>query len=178
MTPQEAIDYIEHYTWSTTRLGLERTQELLRRMGDPQKRLRFVHVAGSNGKGSTCAMLAAVLREAGYRVGLYTSPYIQDFCERMQINGENVPGEALSEITERVRIEADQMADHPSQFELVTAIGMVYFAEAGCDIVVLEVGLGGHGGCLRGMQTEKRPTAVGGFRRNSADLRQSQRAGI
>ena len=143
MTALEAIRYIEHYTWSTTRLGLGRTRELLHRMGDPQRHLEFVHVAGSNGKGSTCAMLSSVLRAAGYRVGLYTSPYIQDFCERMQVGGENIPGETLAEITERVRVQADQMEDHPSQFELVTAIAMVYFAEAGCDIVVLEVGLGG-----------------------------------
>ncbi len=143
MTALEAIEYIEHYTWSTTRLGLGRTKELLSRMGDPQKSLKFVHVAGSNGKGSTCAMLASVLRAAGYKTGLYTSPYIQDFCERMQVSGLNIPGETLAEITDRVRVQADQMEDHPSQFELVTAIAMVYFLEAGCDIVVLEVGLGG-----------------------------------
>lgn len=143
MTALEAIQYIEHYTWSTTRLGLGRTKELLARMGDPQKSLKFVHVAGSNGKGSTCAMLASVLRAAGYKTGLYTSPYIQDFCERMQVNGENIPGDTLAEITDRVRVQADQMEDHPSQFELVTAIAMVYFLEASCDIVVLEVGLGG-----------------------------------
>ena len=143
MTALEAIQYIEHYTWSTTRLGLGRTKELLARMGDPQKSLKFVHVAGSNGKGSTCAMLASVLRAAGYKTGLYTSPYIQDFCERMQVNGENILGDTLAEITDRVRVQADQMEDHPSQFELVTAIAMVYFLEAGCDIVVLEVGLGG-----------------------------------
>ncbi len=143
MTAQEAIAYIENYTWSTTRLGLERTQELLRQLGDPQKRLKFVHVAGSNGKGSTCAMLSSILRAAGYRVGLYTSPYIQDFCERMQVNGENIPGETLAALTERVRTIADGMDDHPSQFELVTAIAMQYFLEAECDIVVLEVGMGG-----------------------------------
>ena len=143
MTPQEAIDYIEQFTWSTTKLGLERTQALLRALGDPQKKLKFIHVAGSNGKGSTCAMLAAILRSAGYRTGLYISPYIQDFCERMQIDGENVPGDKLAEITERVRVIADAMEDHPSQFELVTAIAMEYFCEARCDIVVLEVGMGG-----------------------------------
>ena len=143
MTPQEAIDYIEQYTWSTTRLGLERTQELLRALGDPQKKLKFIHVAGSNGKGSTCAMLAAILQAAGYRTGLYISPYIQDFCERMQVDGQNVPGETLAEITERVRAIADEMEDHPSQFELVTAIALEYFYEAKCDIVVLEVGMGG-----------------------------------
>ena len=143
MTAQEAIDYIEQYTWSTTRLGLERTQALLRALGDPQKKLKFIHVAGSNGKGSTCAMLAAILQAAGYRTGLYISPYIQDFCERMQVNGENVPGDVLAKITERVKTIADAMEDHPSQFELVTAIALEYFHEAKCDIVVLEVGMGG-----------------------------------
>ena len=143
MTAQEAIDYIEQYTWSTTRLGLDRTRELLKKLGDPQKKLKFIHVAGSNGKGSTCAMLSAIARAAGYRTGLYTSPYIQDFCERMQVDGQNVPGEVLAKITERVKTIADAMADHPSQFELVTAIALEYFYEAKCDIVVLEVGMGG-----------------------------------
>ena len=143
MTAQEAITYIENYTWSTTRLGLDRTRELLRSIGDPQKNLKFVHVAGSNGKGSTCAMLEAVLREAGYRTGLYISPYIQDFCERIQINGMNIPGEDLARITGYIREIADRMEDHPSQFELVTAIAMQYFCEQKCDLVVLEVGMGG-----------------------------------
>lgn len=143
MNAQEAISYIEACTWSTTRLGLTRTRELLRALGDPQKRLRFVHVAGSNGKGSTCAMLASVLQKAGYRTGLYTSPYIQTFCERIQINGENISEDALAEITNRVRKIADAMEDHPSQFELVTAIAMEYYAAQTCDIVVLEVGMGG-----------------------------------
>lgn len=124
-------------------MGLGRTQELLRKLGDPQKKLKFVHVAGSNGKGSTCAMLDAILRRAGYRVGLYISPYIQDFCERMQVDGENISGQDLAAITERVRREADGMEDHPSQFELVTAIAMEYFLQRRCDIVVLEVGMGG-----------------------------------
>ena len=143
MTPQEAISYIENYTWSTTRLGLGRTRALLHAIGDPQKQLKFIHVAGSNGKGSTCAMLDAILRAAGYRTGLYTSPYIQDFCERMQVNGRNISGDDLARITEQVRIHADAMEDHPSQFELVTAIAMQYFLEERCDIVVLEVGMGG-----------------------------------
>ena len=143
MTEREAIAYIEDYTWSTSRLGLERTRELLKKLGDPQKRLRFVHVAGSNGKGSTCAMLDSILRRSGFRTGLYTSPYIQDFCERMKIDGENIPGDTLAEITEQVRFFADQMEDHPSQFELVTAIAMQYFLQEKCDIVVLEVGMGG-----------------------------------
>ncbi len=143
MTVQEAIDYINDFTWSTSRLGLERTEELLQRLGDPQKRLKFIHVAGTNGKGSTCAMIERILREAGFRTGFYPSPYIEDFRERIQINGSYITEEALAEITERVAREADDMEDHPSQFELITAIGMVYFAEAGCDYVVLEVGMGG-----------------------------------
>lgn len=143
MTYKEAIDYIEDYTWSTTKLGLERTQELLRRLGDPQKDLKFVHVAGSNGKGSTCAMLSSVLREAGYKTGLYTSPHVLCFEERLQVNGRYILREDLAVVTERVKAEADAMEDHPSQFELVTAIGMLYFKEQGCDIVVLEVGMGG-----------------------------------
>lgn len=143
MNASSAISYIESCTWSATRLGLERTQQLLHALGDPQKKLRFIHVAGSNGKGSTCAMLASVLTRAGYRTGLYTSPYIQTFCERIRIDGENIPEDDLARITARVRILADQMADHPSQFELVTAIAMEYYAEQQCDIVVLEVGMGG-----------------------------------
>ena len=103
MTPQEAIDYIENYTWSTTRLGLDRTRELLDKLGNPQKKLKFIHVTGSNGKGSTCAMLASIFEQAGYRVGLYISPYIEEFCERIQINGVNIPGEKLAEITEKVK---------------------------------------------------------------------------
>ena len=143
MTKEEAISYIENYGWSTTRLGLERTRELLQRVGDPQKKLKFIHVAGSNGKGSTCAMLARILELSGYRVGMYISPYIQEFCERIQINGKYIDGDSLARITEHVMNEAEQMYDHPSQFELVTAIGMIYFLEQGVDIVVLEVGMGG-----------------------------------
>lgn len=143
MTEAEAVSYIETYTWSTTRLGLERTRELLFRLGDPQKRLKFIHVAGSNGKGSTCAMLESVLRSAGYRTGLYISPHLQSFRERFQINGVPVPGERFAAVTERVRTAAEGMADHPSQFELSTAIAMLCFLEEACEIVVLEVGLGG-----------------------------------
>ncbi len=143
MTVQQAIDYINDHTWSQWRLGLERTRELLARLGDPQKKLKFVHVAGSNGKGSTCAMLERILREAGYRTGFFPSPYIEDFRERIQVCGEYITEEALCEITNTVRVQADAMEDHPSQFELITAIGMVYFAREQCDMVILEVGLGG-----------------------------------
>jgi dihydrofolate synthase/folylpolyglutamate synthase len=143
MNAAEAISYIENYTWSTTRLGLERTCELLSMLGDPQKKLKFVHVTGSNGKGSTCAILESILRKAGYRTGLYTSPYLVRFNERIKVNGRDIPDEALASITSQVRAFADVMYDHPSQFELVTAIAMEYFYEMQCDIVILEVGMGG-----------------------------------
>ena len=143
MTAEEAIEYLERPVWGSTRLGLERTHELLARLGDPQKRLKFVHVAGSNGKGSTCAMLEELLRRSGYRTGLYTSPYILSFCERMRVNGQDIPGEALAAVTEAVKAAADAMEDHPSQFEMVTAAALEHFARSRCDIVVLEVGMGG-----------------------------------
>ena len=88
-------------------------------------------------------MLEAILRAAGYRTGFYISPYIEDFCERIQVSGKNIPREDLARLTEQVKAAADQMDDHPSQFELVTAVGMLYFKEQHCDIVVLEVGMGG-----------------------------------
>ena len=143
MTYEEALDYITGRTWSKTRLGLTRTRELLRRLGDPQKTLKFVHVAGSNGKGSVCAMTSSVLRAAGYKTGLYISPHIQTFRERMQINGELIPEDEFAALTEKVREQADAMEDHPSQFELSTAVAMMYFSAHKCDFVVLEVGMGG-----------------------------------
>ena len=130
MTADEAISYIEHYGWSTTRLGLGRTRELLEKLGNPQKRLKFIHVAGSNGKGSACAMFDAILRAAGYRTGLYISPYIESFSERIQLDGQPIPGDALAALTERVKSIADAMEDHPSHFELVTAVAMQYYSAA------------------------------------------------
>ena len=143
MTYEEALAYLENYTWSKPRLGLGRTRELTAKLGDPQKKLRCVHVAGSNGKGSTCAMTASILQAAGYKTGLYTSPYIQTFCERIQINGENIPEHRLAEVTEKLRDAAETMEDHPSWFEMVTAVAFQYYLEENCDIVVLEVGMGG-----------------------------------
>ena len=143
MTIKEALDYLNTYGWSQWKLGLSRTRELLERLGDPQKDLRFVHVAGSNGKGSTCAMIERILREAGYTTGFYPSPYIEDFRERIRYCGEYIEEEALCRITEQVAKIADSMEEHPTHFELITAIGMEYFRQKKCDIVVLEVGLGG-----------------------------------
>lgn len=143
MTRDEAVAYIEKAGWSATRLGLARTEELLARLGDPQKELRFIHVAGSNGKGSTCAMLDSVLREAGYNTGLYTSPYLERFEELIRAGGREITGEELAGITELVRAEADQMEDHPSRFEMVTAVAMLFFRRMKVDPVILEVGMGG-----------------------------------
>ena len=143
MNYEEALAYLNNYGWSNTKFGLSRTFELLAGLGDPQKKLRFVHVAGTNGKGSTCAMLAQILQCAGYRTGLYISPYIQDFCERIQVDGQPIPHDRLSAITEKIVDISERMEEHPSHFEMITAIGMEYFYEAGCDIVVLEVGMGG-----------------------------------
>ena len=143
MTIQEALTYLHDVSWRGSRPGLSRTRELLRRLGDPQKRLRFVHVAGTNGKGSTSAMLAAILRAAGARTGLYTSPFLMRFNERMQCDGVPISDGALAALTERTRAEAEAMAEHPTEFELITALAMLWFAQERCDIVVLEVGLGG-----------------------------------
>ena len=103
MTVEEALVYIHSVCWKGSIPGLSRTRELLRRMGDPQKELKFIHIAGTNGKGSTAAMSANILRKAGYHVGLYTSPYIFKFHERMQVDGESISDEELAEITEFVK---------------------------------------------------------------------------
>lgn len=143
MTGTQAIEYIHSYCWKGSIPGLSRTFELLSRMGDPQKQLKFVHIVGTNGKGSTAAMLASVLGCAGYTTGLYTSPYVLRFHERMQVNGVQITDEELAEITDFVKPHAEAMTEHPTEFELVTAIAMEYFARHHCNIVVLEAGLGG-----------------------------------
>lgn len=133
--------------WQTSRLGLSRMVDLLERLGRPQDDLRFVHVAGTNGKGSVCAYLASVLQAAGYKVGLFTSPFILCFEERIRVNGENIRAEELARAVQAVRpaaeaVEADT-GDHPTEFELMAAVAFEHFRAVGCDIVVLEVGLGG-----------------------------------
>ena len=143
MDYQEALAYIHAVHWQGHKPGLDRTRALLAALGDPHKGLRFVHVAGTNGKGSTAAMLDSCLRCAGYRVGLFTSPYINRFNERIQVDGVPIPDGDLVRLVEQVRPAASAMADVPTEFELITALGMLYFARERCDIVVLEVGLGG-----------------------------------
>ena len=143
MNVNEAIEYIHSVYWKGGHFGLDRVLTLLEKMGNPEKKLKYVHIAGTNGKGSTASMTASILQKAGYRTGLYTSPYIYRFHERIQINGEQISDEDLVAITEYVKPLADSMEQSPTEFELVCAIAFEYFVRKQCDIVVLEVGLGG-----------------------------------
>ena len=143
MNYSEALEYIHSICWTFTKPGLERISALCEKLGNPQDSLKFVHVAGTNGKGSFCSMLESVLRHAGYKTGLFTSPYIKVFNERMQFCGENISDEELAEITEYVKPFADSMEDKPTEFELITAIGFEYFKRKNCDVVILEAGMGG-----------------------------------
>ncbi len=139
----EALQYIHSVAWMGSRPGLSRTRELLSRLGDPQNDMAFLHVTGTNGKGSTCAMCESVLREAGYKTGLYTSPFIVRFNERMRVCGQPISDFELAELVEIIKPHADSMTDKPTEFELITAIAFLYFKRHRCDIVVLEVGMGG-----------------------------------
>ena len=143
MTIEEARALIRGVEWRGSRPGLSRVRELLHRIGDPQDTLQFVHIAGTNGKGSTAAMLAAVLQAAGYTTGLFTSPFLEQFAERMQVNGQPIPDAELAAACETLQPCIAAMDDQPTEFELVTAAAMLWFQRRGCDIVVLEVGLGG-----------------------------------
>lgn len=144
MTIDNALSYIHKTKWLGSKPGLSRTEKLLSLMGNPHKKLKFIHVAGTNGKGSVCSCLSSVLIKAGYKTGLYTSPYINVFNERMQVNGYMISDDVLCELTEYIKPFADSMKDDPpTEFELITALAMEYFARENCDIVVLEVGMGG-----------------------------------
>ncbi|MBQ9098424.1 MAG: bifunctional folylpolyglutamate synthase/dihydrofolate synthase [Clostridia bacterium] len=143
MTYEEALAYIHSVVWKGSRPGLERITELLERLGNPQDQLKFIHVAGTNGKGSFCSMTDAVLRAAGYKTGLFVSPYIKEFNERICVSGAPISNDALARATAIVKPHADAMQDAPTEFELITAIGLVYFVEEHCDVVVLETGMGG-----------------------------------
>ncbi len=142
MTCEEAIQYIHSAGYSAApRLGI--MTELLSALGDPQEDLSCIHIAGTNGKGSTSAMLDSILRAAGYRVGLFTSPYLRAFGERIRVDGACIDDASLSEITEQVKTIAETLSVPPSEFELITAIGFSYFKKCKVELVVLEVGLGG-----------------------------------
>ncbi|MEG1984757.1 MAG: folylpolyglutamate synthase/dihydrofolate synthase family protein [Oscillospiraceae bacterium] len=144
MNYNEALDYIHSISWRGSKLGLERTQELLEKLGNPEKELKFVHIAGTNGKGSIAAMTASILRKSGYKTGLFTSPAIQEFNERMQVNGEMIPQKELAELmTDYIRPNVEKMSDPTTEFEMMTCLALLWFKKCGCDIVVLEVGMGG-----------------------------------
>jgi dihydrofolate synthase/folylpolyglutamate synthase len=143
MTYDEALSFIHRVNPLFCNPGLERVKALCEALGNPQDEMKFIHVAGTNGKGSTSAMLDSILCEAGYRVGLYTSPFILRFNERIRVDGKEIPDADLAKITEEIRPVAEAMEDRPTEFELITAIAFEYFRRRGCQIVVLECGLGG-----------------------------------
>ncbi|MFA9379969.1 MAG: folylpolyglutamate synthase/dihydrofolate synthase family protein [Acetanaerobacterium sp.] len=146
MTYNEALSYIHSFRKFGKKAGLSKITRLLSLLDDPQKGLKFVHVAGTNGKGSIVAMTASVLRTAGFKTGMFISPFVVDFTERMQINGRYIAPDELARVTAVVKEQVDILScetDAPSEFEVVTAIGLYWFREQCCDIVCLEVGLGG-----------------------------------
>ncbi len=147
MTYREAREFLEGCNRYAGELTLVPLRELLRRLGDPQDQLRFLHIAGTNGKGSVLAYLSTVLREAGYQVGRYISPTIFHYRERIQVNGECILREDLARLTKRIQEVGKQMLTeglgHPTMFEAETALAFLYFAEQKCDLVVLECGRGG-----------------------------------
>ena len=140
---EQMLEFVHSLPWMGKKLGLRQISDLLRRMGNPQDKLKYIHVAGTNGKGSTSEMLARVLEAAGYKTGLFVSPYIQRFNERIQVNHRPIADDVLADLIEQTKIYAEQMEVMPSEFELVTAVGFQYFLDMNCDIVVLEVGMGG-----------------------------------
>ena len=143
MTYEQALSYISGISARSGKPGLQRIATLMEGLGNVQNQLRFVHLAGTNGKGSTSCMLSSILQQAGYKTGLFVSPYIIRYNERVQINGQHIPDEKLAEIMDRIKPVCDAMEDGATEFDLITAAGFVWFAEENCDIVVLETGLGG-----------------------------------
>ena len=146
MTYDEALERIHSLLTFGSRPGLDRMRELLRRMGDPQDRLRYIHVAGTNGKGSICAVLSSILVAAGCKTGLFISPYITDFRERIQIDNEMISRETLTAAVEETFPLIEQLRGEGiviTEFEYVNALEFYIHAQAGCDIVVLETGMGG-----------------------------------
>lgn len=142
-----SLKYLQSKRFERVSLSLNRITRLLELMGNPQDKLKCIHVAGTNGKGSTCAFISTILREQGLKVGMFTSPYIEQFCERIQINGENITDEDMDRICEKIKPLAEQVeaetGEHPTEFELVTALCFEYYAEQEVDIAVIEVGMGG-----------------------------------
>jgi dihydrofolate synthase/folylpolyglutamate synthase len=147
MNYEQALNFIHSTHKFGSKLGLHNISVLLELMGNPHKKLRFVHVAGTNGKGSTVSFISSILIQAGYKTGIFISPYIERFTERIKIGNDDIPADDLARITEFVKEKVDIMLqrgeNHPTEFEIVTAIALQYYFENNCDVVVLEVGLGG-----------------------------------
>lgn len=145
----EAIDKIHEFQRFGSILGLERMTVLLELLGNPQDDLKVIHVAGTNGKGSICKYVYEVLQAGGYKTGLYTSPYLEVFNERIEFDGRYISNEDLDKYTKIVLAKVDEMIaagnDSPTEFEVITAVALLYFKEKNCDYAVLEVGLGGRG---------------------------------
>ena len=142
MTYSSAVAYLYRLQRHGIKLGLETMTALMVRLGTPQTRYRTLHIAGTNGKGSTAAMAAAVLQAAGYRVGLYTSPHLVEFRERIRVNGEMIAESQVAQLTEQLQTLC-QPDLSPTFFEYTTAMAFQHFADSGVDVAVLEVGLGG-----------------------------------
>jgi dihydrofolate synthase / folylpolyglutamate synthase len=147
MNYDEAMSYIKNTAKFGSNLGLTRTERILQLLGDPHKRLKCIHIAGTNGKGSTTAMLTNILIEAGFKTGMYTSPYLQVFEERIQINNNNISKYDLSvvvtAVSEAVKKVVEEGYDHPTEFEIITCAMFLYFYNENVDYAVIEVGLGG-----------------------------------
>lgn len=146
MTYEQALQYIENTYLFGAKPGLQRMKKLANHLNNPQNALKFIHVAGTNGKGSTSTAIASVLKQAGYKTGLFRSPYITDFCERIKINDKKISHEDLIYQVENIIPIIDKLKKEniiPTEFEIITAIALQYFKDMKCDVVVLEVGLGG-----------------------------------
>ena len=143
MTIKETFEFIDTYTCPYKHYDLSRVFALLELLDNPHKKLKFVHVTGTNGKGSTCAMVASILRKAGYRTALFTSPHILRYNERMQINGEQISDDDLIRVTEIVKNAIDRTEEKVNWFEMVMCTALYWFAEKKAEIVLFEVGVGG-----------------------------------
>ncbi len=147
MNYEEALEFLRNLTTFGFNFGLGRIEELLKRLGDPHRKIKVIHVGGTNGKGSTGTMIAGILQAGGYKTGIFTSPHLHSYCERYRINGVEISKERIAELLTRFRPHLEQMVEegfeHPTEFEVSTAVGFQYFFEEKVDFLVLEVGLGG-----------------------------------
>ncbi|MBQ7671153.1 MAG: bifunctional folylpolyglutamate synthase/dihydrofolate synthase [Clostridia bacterium] len=143
MNYKEAVDFIEAVSWKGSVPGLSRISELCRLLGNPERKVKYVHISGTNGKGSVSAVISSVLTAAGYKTGLYTSPHLVNYTERFKINGCDVSDDEFCRCVSKVKEKAVTMDDAPTEFELLTAAAFVCFADNGCDVAVLECGMGG-----------------------------------